>query len=64
MKNRKKNAIRLALVGAGVLFAANAIVAGRHAFGWGIAAVAGSILVGALLVGCGVAMLLRHDTVQ
>jgi hypothetical protein len=61
MKNRNKKVVGLLLAGFGILFAANAIVAGPRAFGCGIAAVVGSILAGALWVACGAWMFLRSN---
>jgi hypothetical protein len=62
MKNNKRKVIGLVLASMGVLFAANAIVAGPRAFGCGMPAVVGSICAGAALLVCGAAMLLQNDS--
>jgi hypothetical protein len=62
MKCRTKKIIGLLLAAFGVLFAANAIVAGPRAFGGGTPAVVGLILCGAVWLVCGVAMFLRSNT--
>jgi hypothetical protein len=59
MKYSRRKVIGLLLIGSGMLFAANGVIAGPRAFALGTAAVVGSVLAGALWVACGVAVLLQ-----